>query len=133
MQGRDRRRRRTFRQLSREGVTQPFIFLGSDHSDEPVHETPPIEANLRSIFDRLPRDRRLQVTIQGATHFGFADDVNSNVLRMRGNRLSGRRQLAIAAHYISGFFDVYLRGKPASSLDPQPDNPELKMCALGRN
>jgi predicted dienelactone hydrolase len=113
------------------------MFLGSDHSDEPVHETAPIEANLRSIFDRLPRDRRLQVTIQGAPHFGFADDVKNHilmsVLRMRGNRLSGRRQLAIAAHYISGFFDVYLRGKPVSSLDPQPDNPELKMCALGRN
>ena len=111
-----------------EGVTQPFLFLVSDHSDEPAAETSPIEAELHSIFNRLPRDRRLQVTIRRATHFGFQDDVRSpivmSVLRMRGQRLNGKRQLAIATHYITAFFDVYLRGEPASRLDLQHEFPE---------
>jgi predicted dienelactone hydrolase len=119
-----------FGSVVREGVTQPFMFLASDHSDEPAAETGPIEADLRSIFDRLPRDRRLQVTIRRATHFGFQDDVRSpivmSVLRMRGKRLDGRRQLAITSHYIDAFFDVYLRREPASKLELQREYPEVK-------
>lgn len=114
-----------------EGVTQPFMFLMSDHSDEPAVETGPIEARLRSIFDRLPRDRRLQVTIRRATHFGFQDDVKSpivmSVLRIPGERMNGRRQLAISSHYIDAFFDVYLRGEPASRLEfLQHEYPEVE-------
>jgi predicted dienelactone hydrolase len=112
-----------------DGVKQPFMFLLSDHSDEPADETGPIEANLRSIFDRLPRDRRLQVTIRGATHFGFADDVKNHmlmsILRMRGNRLDARRQLIIASRYINAFFDVYLREQPVSRLELQRE-PEVE-------
>lgn len=113
-----------------EGVTQPFMFLMSDHSDEAAAETGPIEADLRSIFDRLPRDRRLQVTIRRATHFGFQDGVRSpilmSVLQMRGKRLDGKRQLAIASHYINAFFDVYLCGEPASRLELQHEYPEVE-------
>ena len=37
------------------------------------------------------------------------------VLRMLGIvRLDGRRQVAVTAHYVSTFFDVYLKGAPAS-------------------
>ncbi len=113
-----------------EGVSQPFMFLMSDHSGESVAETGPVEANLRSIFNRLPRDSRLQVTIRRATHFGFSDDVKSpllmSLLRMPDKRLNGRRQLAIAEHYINSFFDVYLRGVPASRLQRSPQYPEIE-------
>ncbi len=113
-----------------EGVTQPFLLLMSDHSSESAEETGPIEANLRKIFDRLPRERRLQVTIQRATHFGFQDDVRNHIvmslLRLGGKRLDGRRQLVIASHYIDAFFDVYLRGEPVAKLSSSCDDPEVE-------
>jgi hypothetical protein len=49
------------------------------------------------------------------------------VLRTLGVvRLDGRRQLALTAHYISTFFDVYLKGAPASELKSRPDYPEIE-------
>ena len=61
-----------------EGVTQPFMFLLSDHRGESADaETPEAirqaGANIRSIYDRLPSDRRLEIVIQGANHYMFSD------------------------------------------------------------
>jgi predicted dienelactone hydrolase len=114
-----------------EGVTQPFMFLLSDHHREPDSETQPIEARIRSIYDRLPVDRRLYVMISGAGHYLFSDPVKSpllmSVLHILGIvSLDGRRQIAITAHYISSFFDVYLKQAPASTLQRQPDYPEVQ-------
>lgn len=113
-----------------EGISQPFMFLMSDHSDEPVSETRPIEAQLHSIFDRLTRNRRVWVKIRRATHFGFQDPVKSpilmSVLRRRGNRLKGTRQLTIASQCINAFFDVYLRGGSVSRLELHRENPEVE-------
>jgi hypothetical protein len=36
-------------------------------------------------------------------------------------RPDGRRQLALTAHYISTFFDVYLKAAPAPQLKSQPE------------
>jgi hypothetical protein len=36
-------------------------------------------------------------------------------------RPDGRRQLASTAHYISTFFDVYLKAAPAPQLKSQPE------------
>jgi predicted dienelactone hydrolase len=103
-----------------EGVRQPFMFLMSDHSAEPAAETGPIQADLRSIFDRLPANERFRITIRGADHFGFSDDIRSaivmGVMRTIGKRIDSQRQLVIAAHYIATFFDIYLKGAPASDL-----------------
>jgi hypothetical protein len=49
------------------------------------------------------------------------------VLRTLGFvRLDGRRQVAVTAHYISIFFDVYLQGAPASKLQSQSEYPEVE-------
>jgi len=49
------------------------------------------------------------------------------VLRTLGFvRLDGRRQVAVTAHYISTFFDVYLQGAPASKLQSRPKYPEVE-------
>jgi dienelactone hydrolase len=117
-----------------EGVTQPFMFLLSDHSREPDMETGSIKANIRSIYDRQPADRRLEIVIRGANHYMFSDDgamlkspLLMRVLRMFGLvRIDGRRQIAIAAHYISTFFDVYLKKAPASELQSQAGYPEVE-------
>jgi hypothetical protein len=41
-------------------------------------------------------------------------------------RLDGRRQVALTAHCISTFFDVYLKGAPASELKSQSEYPEIE-------
>jgi dienelactone hydrolase len=117
-----------------EGVTQPFMFLLSDHSREPETETRPVKANIRAIYDRQPGDRRLEIVIRGANHYMFSDDgamlkspLLMSALRMLGIvRIDGRRQVALAAHYLATFFDVYLKGAPASELKGQPDSPEIE-------
>jgi hypothetical protein len=117
-----------------EGVTQPFMFLLSDHSMEPETETGPVKANIRSIYDRQPGDRRLEIVIRGANHYMFSDDgamlkspVLMRVLHMLGLvRIDGGRQVAIATHYISTFFDVYLKKAPASELLSQAGYPEVE-------
>ena len=121
-----------------EGVTQPFMFLLSDHRGESTDaETPEAirqaGANIRSIYDRLPGDRRLEIVIQGANHYMFSDGAMlksplvMRALRTLGIvRLDGRRQVAVTAHYISTFFDVYLKGAPASELKSQTEYPEIE-------
>ena len=119
-----------------DGVTQPFMFLLSDHRGESDAGQPEAirqaGANIHSIYDRLPSDRRLMIMIRGAGHYRFSDDgamlkspLVMGVLRTVGVvRLDGRRQVALTAHYISTFFDVYLKGAPASELISQPEYPE---------
>jgi len=107
-----------------EGVTQPFMFLLSDHRSESDAETRQVEANIRSIYDRLPSDRRLEIVIQGANHFGFSDDgalLKSHIvlgtLRILGILgIDGRRQLAVTAYCVHSFFDAYLKGPGVSRL-----------------
>jgi dienelactone hydrolase len=121
-----------------EGVAQPFMFLLSDHSGESAEAQTPeairqAGANIRSIYDRLPSDRRLQITIRGAGHYMFSDGAMlKSPLLMRAMRIlgvvriDGRRQVAVTAHYITTFFDVYLQGAPASELKSQPEYPEIE-------
>jgi len=122
-----------------EGVTQPFMFLLSDHRGETADaETPEAirqaGANIRSIYERLPSDRRLEIVIQGANHYMFSDGAMlkspllMRVMRTLGiMRLDGRRQVAVTAHFISAFFDVYLKGAPASDLKSQTEYPEIEI------
>jgi dienelactone hydrolase len=121
-----------------DGVTQPFMFLLSDHRGESDAGEPEAirqaGANIHSIYDRLPDDRRLMIMIRGADHYRFSDDgamlKSPLVMRAMGTlgivRLDGRRQVALTAHYISAFFDVYLKGAPASELQSQPEYPEIE-------
>jgi hypothetical protein len=122
-----------------EGVTQPFMFILSDHSGESTDAADTPESirnamvNIRSIYDRLPNGRRLQIMIPGANHYMFSDAAMLKIpLVMRAMRtlgivrLDGRRQVALTAHYISTFFYVYLKGAPASELKSQPKYPEVE-------
>jgi dienelactone hydrolase len=116
-----------------EGVTQPFMFLLSDHRSESDAETRPVEANIRSIYDRLPSDGRVEIVIRGANHYMFSDGAMLKsplvirVMRTLGTLgLDGRRQVAVTRHYISTFFDVYLQAAPASKLQNQTEYPEIE-------
>jgi predicted dienelactone hydrolase len=103
-----------------EGVTQPFLFVLSDHAGEPDAETRPVIANIHAVYDRLSPDSRLLITIPGAGHYQFSDDgallkspLVTRVLRALGIvRIDGRRQIALTAHYLATFFDAHLRQAP---------------------
>jgi dienelactone hydrolase len=117
-----------------EGVTQPFMFLLSDHRSESDAESQRIKANIRSIYDRQPIDGRLEITIRGANHYMFSDDgamLKSPLLKLVLQalgivRIDGRRQVFLTAQYISTFFDVYLKGAPRSGLQSQPQYSEVE-------
>jgi predicted dienelactone hydrolase len=120
-----------------EGLKQPFMFLLSDHSrDLADPSSKQILADFRSIYDRLPNGR-LFVTIRGANHFSFSDQmlVKSQyvigVMHSLGiSRLESRRGLAITADYVRTFFDVYLKDASADSLNqPAQRYPEVQVGA----
>jgi dienelactone hydrolase len=119
-----------------EGVKQPFLFILSDHSGElsdPASKQ--ILANIRSIDDRLSNGRSL-ITIRGAHHFSFSDQslLKSQYLMKAISsvgafgKLDARRGLSITTTYVHTFFDVYLKGAPASELrNVSPQYPEVQI------
>lgn len=106
----------------REGLTQPFLFLLSDHGDLSAPEPRAVMAGIKSIYDRLP-DGRLLLFIRGANHFSFSDQILLKshylvgLLQLFQGGLDARRGLTITTAYVHTFFDVYLKGAPTSLLD----------------
>ena len=115
----------------REGLTQPVMFLLSDHSGESGRETQVAGANFGSIFEKLGPNQWSEIVIRGGNHFLFSDDA---ILRspplMRVIRavhlvgIDGPRQVRIASHLISAFFDTHLNGAPAA--EARTEYPELQ-------
>jgi pimeloyl-ACP methyl ester carboxylesterase len=118
------------------GLRQPFMFLLSDHGDESDPASNQIRTDIQSIYERIPPDRRLHVTIRGAFHYIFSDDgavmkssVVRGLLRVFGRLgMSGRRQLAVTAYCVRTFFDAYLEGDGASRPNlASPLYPEVQV------
>ena len=118
------------------GLSQPFMFLLSDHGDMTDPESQQIVTDIKSIYDRLPSDRRLYATIRGAFHFTFSDDgalMKSSMvrgfLRLSGRLgIDARRQLAVTKYCVLSFFDVYLKGRGGARLSiSSPLYPEIKL------
>jgi predicted dienelactone hydrolase len=117
------------------GIRQPFMFLLSDHGDSSDPDSRQIQANIQSIYDRLPLDGRLRIVIRGANHFTFSDDgalLKSHIVlrTLRGLGIlgiDGRRQLAVTAYCVHSFFDAYLKGESVSRLKiSSPLYPEIQ-------
>jgi predicted dienelactone hydrolase len=119
------------------GIHKPFLFLGSERGDfSSDAEIRQILADIQSVYDRLPADGRLRISIRGANHFTFTDDgallkshVMRGVLRVFGKLgIDGRRQLAVTAYCVYSFFDAYLKGASASRLKiASPLYPEIQV------
>jgi predicted dienelactone hydrolase len=117
-----------------EGVAQPIMFLMEDMNGEPDPDSQHVMANIHTIYNRLPNDHRWLIGIRGANHFMFSDDgamlkspMLVSVMRTFGIvKIDGRRQIAVTDHYISTFFDVYLKGAPAAELKSEPAYPEAE-------
>ena len=120
------------------GINRPFMFLLSDHSHESGSESRQINANIQSIYDRLPPNGRLRIAIRGANHFTFSDDgallksfLMRGVLRVFGGLgIDGRRQLAVTAYCVHSFFDAFLKSDAISPLKiSSPLYPEIEVLA----
>jgi predicted dienelactone hydrolase len=118
------------------GLSQPFMFLLSDHGDTTDPESQQIVTDIKSIYDRLPSDRRLYAMIRGAFHFTFTDDgalMKSSMvrgfLRLSGRLgIDARRQLAVTRYCVHGFFDAYLKGPGGARLSiASPLYPEIEL------
>lgn len=112
-----------------DGVKQPFLFLLSDHSKEPKAETAPVEADVRSIYDRLPQSQRLWIVLRGSEHFGFMDltPLPLHIAHLLGIvPMTGRRQITITRNCLRTFFDVHLKGAPRSTLQRLSEYPEVE-------
>ncbi len=119
------------------GIHKPFMFLlsgqGDFSSDAEVRQ---ILADIQSVYDRLPADGRLRISIRGANHFLFSDDgallksgMVRRMLRMLGVLgIDGRRQLAVTSYCVHSFFDVYLKKTGPSRLKiSSPLYPEIQV------
>jgi dienelactone hydrolase len=126
-----------FGSVIQEGLHQPFMFLMSGQGDfSSDAEIRQIVANIQSIYDRLPLEGRLRISIRGANHFLFSDDgallkshIVMGTLRMPGKvGIDGRRQLAVTAYCVRSFFDAYLKGTSGSRLKiSSPLYPEIQV------
>jgi dienelactone hydrolase len=125
-----------FGNVIRDGLHQTFFFLMSDHSRESGSEPQTVERNIESICDHIPEGKRWGMTITGANHFTFSDQMFTKspilmfFLRRAGvmGSLEKRRGLAITSACVHTFFDVYLKGAPADEMNSLPAlYPELKM------
>ena len=119
------------------GIHKPFMFLlsgqGDFSSDSEIRQ---IQADIQSVYDRLPADGRLRISIRGANHFLFSDDgalLKSHIV-LRTLRafgvvgIDGRRQLAVTAYCLHSFFDAYLKGTSVSRLNiSSPLYPEIEV------
>ena len=118
-------------------IHKPFMFLLSGHGDfSSDAEVRQIQAEIQSIYDRLPEDGRLRVLIRGASHFTFSDDgallkshLLRGVLRLVGKLdIDGRRQLAVTSYCVDRFFDAYLnRTSVARLMISSPLYPEIEV------
>jgi predicted dienelactone hydrolase len=120
----------------RSGIDRPFMFLLSDHSRESGPESRQIQADIQSIYDRLPAEGRLRIAIRGANHFMFSDDgallksgAVRGALRALGKLgIDGRRQLAVTAYCVRSFFDAHLKRGSATRLEiSSPLYPEIQV------
>ena len=118
------------------GIHKPFMFLlsgrGDFSSDAEVRQ---IQSDIQSVYNRLPADGRLYISIRGANHFTFSDDallksfLVRGVLRAFGKLgIDGRRQLAVTAYCLRSFFDRQLKGESVSrSQIASPLYPEIEV------
>jgi predicted dienelactone hydrolase len=119
------------------GIHKPFMFLVSERGDfSSDAEVGQILADIQSVYDRLPADGRLRITIRGANHFTFSDDgallksrIVRGVLHLFGKLgIDGRRQLAVTTYCVHSFFDAYLKGQSVSRLKiSSPLYPEIHL------
>jgi predicted dienelactone hydrolase len=110
----------------RAGIHVPFMFLESGQGDfSSDAEVRQFHADIQSVYDRLPANAKLRISIRGANHFTFGDDaalLKSHIVmgalhKLGILRMDGRRQLAVTSYCLHYFFDAHL--KQSNALPPK--------------
>jgi hypothetical protein len=123
---------RLFGQVVHAGIHRPFMFLMADHSGPLDAEERRIMAEIQSVYDRLPSDRRY-VALRDSGHFNFSDTallLNGLLMRASGatGKIDARRGLKASAACIGAFFDVHLKGADPALMNRLPAHyPELRL------
>lgn len=121
-----------FGSVIKEGLTQPFIFLLSDHSGEKVEDTREILRNIHSICESDKGGCQI-ATIRGFRHFNFSDQALLKDHYMgRAIGLLGpvgeRRGLAIATAFVDTFFEIHLGHAPGDQMaNLRKEYPEIQL------
>jgi len=121
----------------REPVRRPLMFFLSDHSRERGDaETATIMSEFRDIYRRSPPGRAM-VALRGSSHFSFSDKpllFNREIARISGivGSIDPVRALDASDDVVRTFFDVHLKGAPASRFqDVRARYPELVFSDSG--
>ena len=113
-----------FGSVIQQGLRKPFFFIMSDHSRETGAEPGIVRSDIESIYKSIPVGEGWGVTIAGAHHFSFSDQMLTKspifvwMLQRLGlfGRLEKRRGLAVTSACVHTFFDVYLKGAPPNQM-----------------
>jgi len=118
-----------------EGLSQPVLLLLSDHKHDAEDEVRQVTSDIASIYNRLPADRRLEVILRGANHYGFSDDgamlkspALRHVLKTIGViGMDGPRQLELTRECVRNFLDITLSQREgAADLSAVCDAAEIE-------
>ncbi len=124
-----------FNSVVDEGLSQPFLFLMSDHAGEVDPEERWIRANFTALFNRLAPEHTERLMIRGASHFGFADDTKSPIavglVDLVARKIDPRRQLSISRECVRTFFDIHLQGARKNTLCNSQQYPEIVANWMG--
>jgi dienelactone hydrolase len=107
-----------------DGLQKPFMFVLEDHHKLSGAEVLTVLTRIQSLYEHLPTDSRLKISLAGSNHFSFTDQILLKSPLLLGTmrrvgivgRLEGARGLAITADYVSTFFDVHLKGADPAAL-----------------
>jgi dienelactone hydrolase len=117
----------------RDGIKQPFLFLLADYKNSWSTATCDICAGIRAAA-APNQENKLIVTMIGAQHFSFGDQIltqsqilRSILFRISGQgRLNARDGLTTTARYLREFFQVQLRRAPRTELYNAPLLPNTR-------
>ena len=101
------------RQIPREGLRQPFLFMQSENW--PIPRNAPLAAALFANMQACA----YRLTIHGARHPDFAElPLLTPLLSLTGfrGRIGSRQQMQIVNAYTLAFFDHFLKGLPVPPL-----------------
>jgi len=109
-----------FGSVIQEGITQPFLFLLSDHSNESADSQREILGNIKSICNSDAASCQIG-TLPGSHHFNFSDqsllkDHTLGRLARALGPIDQRRGLGIIAACVHTFFDGHLKNAPPAPL-----------------
>jgi dienelactone hydrolase len=115
---------RLFGPVITEGLNKPFMLEFESALSQSNPATARIYAQVHSMYAHLPADSRLGLSVAGANHFSFTDQVlvkNPILMSLMGfsgvfGNLGGRRGLRIIEDSVTAFLDVYVKGQSERNL-----------------